>query len=63
MKAHEIVHLGIGRTFQTASVFEQISVLQNLDIAAGLHRKALGLLLPAAEGARAASRRCWRRSA
>ena len=46
MKSHEIVHLGVGRTFQTASVFEQISVLQNLDIAAGLHRKALGLLLP-----------------
>jgi urea transport system ATP-binding protein len=46
MKSHEIVHLGIGRTFQTASVFEPISVLQNLDIAAGLHRKALGLLLP-----------------
>ncbi len=46
MKAHEIVHLGVGRTFQTASVFEQISVLQNLDIAAGLHRRALGLLLP-----------------
>jgi urea transport system ATP-binding protein len=46
MKAHEIVHLGVGRTFQTASVFEQISVLQNLDIAAGLHRKARSLLLP-----------------
>jgi urea transport system ATP-binding protein len=46
MKSHEIVHLGIGRTFQTASVFEQISVLQNLDIAAGMHRKALGLLRP-----------------
>lgn len=46
MKSHEIVHLGVGRTFQTASVFEQISVLQNLDIAAGLHRRALGLLLP-----------------
>lgn len=46
MKSHEIVHLGVGRTFQTASVFEQISVLQNLDIAAGLHRKAFGLLLP-----------------
>lgn len=45
MKAHKIVHLGIGRTFQTASVFEQLSVLQNLDIAAGLHRKAPGLLL------------------
>jgi urea transport system ATP-binding protein len=40
MKSHLIVRLGIGRTFQTASVFEQLSVLQNLDIAAGVHRKA-----------------------
>ena len=46
MKSHKIVHLGIGRTFQTASVFEQSSVLQNLDIAAGLRRRSLGLLLP-----------------
>jgi urea transport system ATP-binding protein len=46
MKSHEIVHLGIGRTFQTASVFEQMSVVQNLDIAAGLHRKPFGLLRP-----------------
>jgi urea transport system ATP-binding protein len=46
MKSHKIVRLGIGRTFQTATVFEQLSVLQNLDIAAGLHRKAMGLLLP-----------------
>ncbi|MEY2424539.1 MAG: urea transport system ATP-binding protein [Actinomycetota bacterium] len=38
MKSHEIVHLGIGRTFQTATVFEQLTVLQNLDIAAGMHR-------------------------
>jgi urea transport system ATP-binding protein len=45
MKAHEIVHLGVGRTFQTASVFERSSVLQNLDIAAGLHRRSLGMLL------------------
>src|SRR3954471_3505028 len=34
MKAHQIVRLGIGRTFQTASVFEKLTVLQNLDIAA-----------------------------
>ena len=40
MKSHMIVRLGIGRTFQTASVFEQLSVLQNLDIAAGVHRAA-----------------------
>jgi len=46
MKSHKIVHLGVGRTFQTASVFEQLSVLQNLDIAAGLHRSSWGLLLP-----------------
>ena len=46
MKSHQIVHLGVGRTFQTASVFEEISVLQNLDIAAGKHRRAFGLLLP-----------------
>jgi len=45
MKSHKIVRLGIGRTFQTATVFEKLTVLQNLDIAAGLHRKAPGLLL------------------
>lgn len=45
MKSHKIVRLGIGRTFQTATVFEQLTVLQNLDIAAGLHRRAGRLLL------------------
>ena len=44
MKAHKIVRLGIGRTFQTATVFEQLTVLQNLDIAAGLHRRTLSML-------------------
>ncbi len=44
MKSHMIVRLGVGRTFQTASVFEQLSVLQNLDIAAGVHRKSRGLI-------------------
>ncbi|MCU1371235.1 MAG: urea transporter ATP-binding protein UrtD [Ilumatobacteraceae bacterium] len=44
MKSHKIVRLGIGRTFQTATVFEQLTVLQNLDIAAGLHRRAGHLL-------------------
>ncbi|MDA4085718.1 Sulfate/thiosulfate import ATP-binding protein CysA [Mycolicibacterium hassiacum DSM 44199] len=34
-KVHQIARLGVGRTFQTATVFEQLSVLQNLDIAAG----------------------------
>lgn len=30
---HSIARLGIGRTFQTATVFEDLSVAQNLDIA------------------------------
>lgn len=41
---HKIARLGVGRTFQTASVIEELTVLQNLDIAAGLHRKRRALL-------------------
>ena len=33
-----VARAGVGRTFQTASVFEQLTVLQNLDIAAGAGR-------------------------
>jgi urea transport system ATP-binding protein len=43
-KVHQIARLGIGRTFQTATVFEELSVLQNLDIAAGARRNASTLL-------------------
>ena len=43
-KVHRIARLGIGRTFQTASVFEELTVLQNLDIAAGAARRPLSLL-------------------
>lgn len=43
-KVHQISKLGVGRTFQTASVFENLSVLQNLDIAAGSGRTARQLL-------------------
>jgi urea transport system ATP-binding protein len=43
-KVHRIVRLGVGRTFQTATVFEELTVLQNLDIAAGAGRSALSLL-------------------
>ncbi|MDI9954443.1 urea ABC transporter ATP-binding protein UrtD [Rhodococcus sp. IEGM 1305] len=56
-KVHRIARLGVGRTFQTASVFEELTVLQNLDIAAGASRSALTLLrrrktvLPAIEEA------------
>lgn len=37
-KIHQIARLGVGRTFQTATVFEELTVLQNLDIAAGARR-------------------------
>ncbi len=40
MKTNKIIRAGVGRTFQTATVFNELSVLQNLDIAGGLHRKA-----------------------
>ncbi|NNG98632.1 urea ABC transporter ATP-binding protein UrtD [Gordonia araii] len=43
-KVHHIARLGVGRTFQTASVFEELTVTQNLDIAAGAGRSALTML-------------------
>jgi urea transport system ATP-binding protein len=43
-KVHQIARLGVGRTFQTASVFEELSVLQNLDIAAGAGRSIRTML-------------------
>ena len=43
-KVHQIARLGIGRTFQTASVFEELTVLQNLDIAAGAGRSVWTML-------------------
>ena len=49
MKPHQIVRAGVGRTFQTATVFEQLTVLQNLDIAGGVHRRA-GSMLRARRG-------------
>ncbi|MDT0269788.1 urea ABC transporter ATP-binding protein UrtD [Streptomyces sp. DSM 44915] len=41
---HRIARLGVGRTFQTATVFEHLTVLQNLDIAAGADRRPHTLL-------------------
>ncbi|MGW1673004.1 urea ABC transporter ATP-binding protein UrtD [Streptomyces sp. NPDC002324] len=41
---HRIARKGIGRTFQTATVFEELTVLQNLDIAAGAGRGPLTML-------------------
>jgi len=42
--SHKIVRAGVGRTFQTASVFDELTVLQNLDIAAGSGRRLPTLL-------------------
>jgi len=44
LKAHQISRVGLGRTFQTATVFDELTVLQNLDIAGGVHRKAWGMV-------------------
>ena len=41
---YEIVKLGVGRTFQTPSVFEQLTVLDNLDLAASFRRPLRELL-------------------
>lgn len=41
---HRVARAGVGRTFQTASVFEQLTVLQNLDIAAGARRRPTAML-------------------
>ena len=43
-KVHQIARRGIGRTFQTASVFEELTVLQDLDIAAGAGRSVWTML-------------------
>jgi urea transport system ATP-binding protein len=43
-KVHHIARKGIGRTFQTATVFEGLTVAQNLDIAAGAGRTPWALL-------------------
>jgi urea transport system ATP-binding protein len=37
-REHEIVRLGVGRTFQTSVVFEELTVLENLDLAASFRR-------------------------
>jgi len=41
---HEIVRLGVGRSFQTPTVFEQLTVLENLDLAASFRRPLRALL-------------------
>jgi urea transport system ATP-binding protein len=41
---HRIVRLGVGRTFQTSVVFEQLTVVENLDLAASFRRRLPALL-------------------
>ncbi len=41
---HQIVRLGVGRTFQTPTVFESLTVTENLDLAAGFRRPFRDLL-------------------
>ncbi len=43
-REHAIVGLGVGRSFQTPTVFDELSVLANVDLAAGLHRPWTTLL-------------------
>ncbi|MGS2641725.1 urea ABC transporter ATP-binding protein UrtD [Streptosporangium sp. LJ11] len=38
LREHRIVRLGVGRTFQTSVVFEELTVLENLDLAASFRR-------------------------
>ena len=41
---HDIVRLGVGRSFQTPTVFEQLTVTENLDLAANFRRPLRSLL-------------------
>ncbi|MEJ7765177.1 MAG: urea ABC transporter ATP-binding protein UrtD [Acidimicrobiales bacterium] len=44
-KEHSRVRMGIGRSFQTPTVFETLSVLDNLDLAESFRRRLPALLL------------------
>ncbi|ROO83661.1 urea ABC transporter ATP-binding protein [Actinocorallia herbida] len=43
-KEHQIVRMGVGRTFQTSVVFEELSVLENIDLAATFRNPLVKLL-------------------
>ncbi|MEA2592559.1 MAG: urea transport system ATP-binding protein, partial [Actinomycetota bacterium] len=44
LKEYEVVREGIGRTFQTPTVFERLSVVENIDLAASFRRPVYKLL-------------------
>ncbi len=43
-REHEVVRLGIGRSFQTPTVFEALTVVENLDLAESFRRPFVSLL-------------------
>ncbi|NUP01326.1 MAG: urea ABC transporter ATP-binding protein UrtD [Nonomuraea sp.] len=43
-KEHQIVRMGVGRTFQTSVVFEELTVVENLDLAAGFREPLWSLV-------------------
>lgn len=43
-REHQIVRMGVGRTFQTPTVFDALTVLENVDLAAGFRRSLPSLL-------------------
>jgi urea transport system ATP-binding protein len=45
MREHEIVQAGVGRKFQTPSIYENLSVFENLEMSFPRGRKVLGALL------------------
>jgi urea transport system ATP-binding protein len=44
-KEHKIVRMGVGRTFQTPTVFESLSVVENLDLAESFRRSPIRMLV------------------
>ena len=46
MREHDLVKLGIGRKFQTPSIFSSLTVYENMEVAVGF-RRSLGALLRA----------------
>jgi urea transport system ATP-binding protein len=44
MKEHKVVHKGIGRSFQTPTVFEHLTVVENLDLAASFRMSMIRLM-------------------
>ena len=46
LREHDLVKLGIGRKFQTPSVFSSLTVYENMEVAVGFRRRLDALLRP-----------------